>query len=101
MIQAQTIRPAMPQRTACTRRAEPTPTIAEVIVWVVETGMPRYVAPNRVIAPAVSAQAPCIGLSRVILDPIVCTIRQPPNMVPTPMTVKQDSTTQAGTVNSA
>ena len=41
MIQAQTIRPAMPQRTAWTRRAEPTPTMDDVIVWVVDTGMPR------------------------------------------------------------
>ena len=28
------------QRTAETRRAAPTPTIAPVMVWVVETGMP-------------------------------------------------------------
>ena len=38
--QAQTIWPATPQRTARRRRIEPTPTIAPVIVWVVETGMP-------------------------------------------------------------
>ena len=44
--QAQTIRPATPQRTADIRRIEPTPTIAPVIVWVVETGMPAWVAGN-------------------------------------------------------
>ena len=38
--QAQTMRPATPQLTADSRRVEPTPTIAPVIVWVVETGMP-------------------------------------------------------------
>jgi hypothetical protein len=37
---AQTIRAAIPQRTADSRRVVPTPTIAPVIVWVVETGMP-------------------------------------------------------------
>ena len=41
-----------------------------------------------------------MGVSRVIFDPIVCTMRQPPSMVPIPMIVKQDRTTQAGTVNS-
>ena len=38
---AQTIRVATPQRTAEARLIEPTPTIAPVIVWVVETGMPE------------------------------------------------------------
>ena len=40
-IQAQTLRPARPQRTADARTVEPTPTIAPVIVWVVETGIPK------------------------------------------------------------
>ena len=70
-IQATTMSFATFQRTAETRRAAPTPTIAPVIVWVVETGMPRPVARNKVIAPPVSAQKPCMGVSRVIFDPIV------------------------------
>ena len=37
-IQAQTMRPAMPQRTAERRRIEPTPMMAPVIVCVVLTG---------------------------------------------------------------
>jgi hypothetical protein len=41
---AQTIRPAIPHRTADSRRVEPAPTTAPVMVWVVETGMPRKVA---------------------------------------------------------
>src|SRR5271167_120618 len=39
-IQAQTMRPATPQRTADKRCKEPTPTMAPVMVWVVLTGMP-------------------------------------------------------------
>ena len=39
-IQAQMIRPATPQRTARVPFVEPTPTMAPVMVCVVETGMP-------------------------------------------------------------
>ena len=39
-------------------------------------------APNSVIAPAVSAQKPPTGWSLVILLPMVFTMRQPPNSVP-------------------
>ena len=52
--------------TADTRRAAPTPTIAPVMVWVVETGMPSAVAKNKVRAPPVSAQKPPTGLSLVM-----------------------------------
>src|ERR1043165_6177209 len=76
--QAQTMRPATRHFTADSRVVDPTPAIAPVMVWVVETGMPKKVAPNRVAAPAVSAQKPPTGLSLVIFDPIVWTIRQPP-----------------------
>ena len=85
MTQATTIPEAMFQRTADTRRAAPTPMIAPVMVWVVETGTPRLVAMNKVMAPPVSAQKPCMGVRRVMREPIVCTIRQPPNRVPSPM----------------
>jgi hypothetical protein len=50
---AQTIREAKPQRTAETRLDIPTPTMAPVIVCVVETGMPSHVAKNNAIAPEV------------------------------------------------
>ena len=70
------------QRTALTSWAEPTPTMAPVMVCVVETGMPKEEARNRVIAPLVSAQNPPTGLSLVIFWPMVLTIRQPPNSVP-------------------
>ena len=53
-------------RTALARWVEPTPTMAPVMVWVVDTGMPNVVARNKVIAPPVSAQKPPTGLSLVI-----------------------------------
>jgi phosphate/sulfate permease len=71
---AMTMLPAMFQRTAETFRAAPTPMIAPVMVWVVDTGMPSQVARNNVIAPPISAQKPCIGLRRVMREPIVRTI---------------------------
>ena len=55
-IHAQTILPATPQRTADIFRDEPTPTIAPVMVCVVDTGIPNAVARKSVIAPPVSAQ---------------------------------------------
>jgi hypothetical protein len=81
-IQAHTIRPATPQRTAERRWAAPTPTIAPVMVWVVLTGMPRKDARNRAPAPPVSAHTPPKGRSLVIRVLIVLTIRQPPAAVP-------------------
>src|SRR5687768_10653687 len=54
--QAHTTRPAMPQRTADRRRVAPTPTIAPVMVCVVETGMPADEVKNSVAAAADSAQ---------------------------------------------
>src|SRR5215831_18544891 len=80
--QAQTIRPATRHLTADNRVVDPTPAIAPVIVCVVDTGIPEKVAPKIVIAPAVSAQKPPTGRSLVIFDPIVCTMRQPPESVP-------------------
>lgn len=69
--QAHTILPATRHLTADSRVVDPTPAIAPVIVCVVETGIPDIVAPNNVIAPAVSAQNPPTGRSLVIFEPIV------------------------------
>ena len=71
------------------------------IVWVVETGMPSHVAPNSASAPPPSAQKPCIGVRWVMREPIVRTIRQPPNNVPSAIALWQLSTTQNGTWNAA
>src|SRR6185437_7750863 len=76
--QAHTIRVATPHRTAERRPVEPTPIMAPVMVCVVLTGMPLKARKKRVVAPAASAQKPPTGLSLVILEPIVCTMRQPP-----------------------
>src|SRR6185312_16017278 len=81
-IHAQTMRPATPQRTADSRLIEPTPMMAPVIVCVVLTGTPRWVAVKSEIAPAVSAANPPTGVSLVIRDPMVWMIRQPPDSVP-------------------
>jgi hypothetical protein len=70
--------------------------MAPVIVWVVETGIPKYVTKNSVIAPPASAQKPYTGCSRVILDPIVRTMRQPPTNVPSAMAAWQLRITQSG-----
>ena len=53
---------------------------------------------NNVIAPPVSAQNPPTGLSLVILIPIVFTMRQPPNKVPSAIATWQAMTTQNGTL---
>jgi hypothetical protein len=49
-----------------------------------------------VIAPPVSAQKPCAGVRRVIFEPIVWTIFQPPSSVPRPIAAWQLITTQKG-----
>src|SRR6202012_4029888 len=95
--QATTIELATFQRTAEARRAAPTPTMAPVMVWVVETGTPSQVAMNSVAAPPVSAQNPCIGVSLVMRSPMVRTMRQPPISVPSAIAAWHDSTTQNGT----
>ncbi len=62
--------------------------------------MPSQVAPNSAIAPPVSAQKPCMGRRSVMREPMVRTIRQPPNRVPRPIAAWQAMTTQKGTWNS-
>src|SRR5215470_14948771 len=77
-IHAHTMRPATPQRTAERRLVAPTPTIAPVMVCVVLTGIPFLARKNNVMAPAPSGQNPPTGLSLVIFDPMVRTMRHPP-----------------------
>src|SRR5207244_11780542 len=60
-IQPMTIWPATPQRTADKRRVEPTPRIAELIVWVVETGTPSRLAAAIIAAAADSAGNTWVG----------------------------------------
>ena len=76
--QATTRLNVMAQRTALTSCAAPTPTMAPVMVWVVDTGIPPSVARPRLIAPPMEAQEPLTDVSLVILVPMVFTMRQPP-----------------------
>ena len=92
------MRPAIPQRTADTRCVAPTPTMAPVIVCVVLTGIPKCVAIMIAAAPPVSAQNPLTGRSLVMREPIVCTMRHPPNRVPSEIAVYAQSSTQCGIV---
>src|SRR5690606_41833606 len=78
-----------------TRFVIPTPMILPVIVWVVETGIPKCSEIPKVIAPAVSALTPSNEVTLVILDPIVFTIFHPPLIVPNAITVKLVNGTQA------
>ena len=48
------------------------------MVWVVETGMPAMVARPKVMPPPRAALEPLTGVSLVILEPMVLTMRQPP-----------------------
>ena len=81
------------------RRAgwQPTPMIAPLITWVVETGIPRCEAARIVTAAPVSAANPWIGFRSMIFVPIVLMIRTPPDIVPAPIAVAQTTITQIGT----
>src|SRR5262245_31332427 len=92
------MRPATPQRTAEKRCVAPTPRIAPVIVWVVDTGIPQTDAAITVAAAPVSAQKPENGLSFVIRLPMVRTIRQPPVSVPRPIAACAERMIHQGTV---
>src|ERR1051325_3644951 len=100
-IQAHTTRPATPHRTAERRWIDPTPTIAPVIVWVVDTGIPWAETKKRVAAAADSPATPPEGASFVIRDPRVWTTRHPPVRVPRAMALWALSTTHSGTSASA
>src|SRR3546814_20077767 len=78
-VQAQAMEPATPQRTAEKRLVAPTPMMAPVMVWVVDTGMPNADAKHRVLAPPISAQKPPTGLSLVIFWPMGLTMPTPPH----------------------
>ena len=96
-IHAHTMLRATPQRTAAMLCREPTPTIEPVIVCVVDTGIPKKVAANKVTALADSAQNPLMGFNLVIFMPIVFTIRHPPKKVPKAMTKFHKTMTHCGT----
>jgi hypothetical protein len=95
-IHAHTIRNVIAHFTARAFLAAHTPDIAPVMVWVVLTGTPREEAVKSVIALAVSAANPSIGLSFTIFDPMVLTILHPPVIVQSAMAVYALIITQSG-----
>ena len=95
--QAVTMERAVPQRTAFTRLAVPTPIIEEETTWVVLTGIPKLVAVKITSEELRSEANPLIGSSLKILPPIVLIILQPPAAVPAAIAVAQIRTTQKGT----
>lgn len=83
----------IPQRTADTLLVSPTPMIDPVMVWVVETGIPKCSEIKSVIAPAVSALTPSKAFTLVIRVPIVFIIFQPPLIVPKEIMVNETNGT--------
>ncbi len=61
--QAQTMLSVTCHLTAEMLRVEPTPAMAPVMTWVVDTGTPRWVEKKMLAALAVSAQKPSMGRS--------------------------------------
>ena len=76
-IQESTISRATPQRTLENLRATPAPTVDEVIICVVETGMPKTEANCNPQAAEVSAAKPCSGAKGASFMPKVLIIRNP------------------------
>src|SRR5690606_39478293 len=89
---------ATPQRTAESRLVAPTPMIADVMVWVVETGAWKMNAlAYSTTAETDSATKPRAGSSSMILRPSVRMMRQPPAYVPSEIAVAAESLTHRGT----
>src|SRR5690625_4297312 len=88
-IHAHTILFTTPHLMALNRLAVPTPMIAEEMLWVVETGIPRADAPRITDAALVSAAKPWIGCNFTSLWPSVLMMRQPPAAVPAAITSAQ------------
>src|SRR5258707_11722114 len=95
-IQAITMLPATPQRTADRRSLDPTPMIALEITWVVDTGIPKWDAVRMIVAAVVSAANPWTGSSLTTFWPIVRMIRQPPAAVPSDIAVAARTMTHRG-----
>src|SRR5678810_522154 len=89
--------PATPQRTAEMRLLAPTPMMQALMQWVVDTGMPKWLAERIVAVPAISAATPCSGAMRMIFEPMVLMMRLPPAAVPKAIATAHPSMTQKGT----
>src|SRR5688572_21794538 len=87
--QAQIMRSTTVHLMALELLAVPTPMMAALMLWVVETGMPRVEASVITEAALVSAAKPWMGCSFTILWPSVLMMRQPPAAVPAAITMAQ------------
>src|SRR5436190_2093208 len=94
-IQAQTMRSTTDHLMALRRREAPTPMMAAEMLWVVDTGMPRWVAARMTVAELASAAKPLMGCSFTILWPRVLMMRQPPTAVPEAMVKAQTTLIQS------
>src|SRR5271157_2618615 len=97
IIQAQTMRRATPHLTVDAPLVAPDPMTAPLTMCVVLTGIALREAAMIVAAEAVSIEKPCTGSSRVILNPRVRTIRQPPKEVPSAIDEAARTATHRGT----
>jgi len=98
--QAVKISPATPQRTFDNLSAEPTPIMAELTTWVVETGPPRRAALRITVAEVTWEVKPWMGRMRYIFAPKVLIIRHPPEAVPKDMAAALRAITHQGTTKS-
>ena len=71
----------------------------DVMMCVVDTGMPKCVASWMTVAALVSAAKPWMGSSLITLDPSVWMMRHPPEYVPTAMVTAQAIFTHSGISN--
>ena len=76
--------------------AIPTPIIAVVFTWVVDTGKPMRLKNKRQIAAAASETIPCERRSYTISTPTVFMIRSPPIAVPDAITMLHHIVIQKG-----
>ena len=88
----------MRQSTLLKRFEAPTPMMAVVFVWVVETGIPNTEAKNKHIAALKSAEKPWKVYNLTISIPTDLIIFIPPTLVPNPMVIEQSAITQSGIV---
>ena len=96
MIQAKIISFIIPLLTASPSEAIPTPIIAVVFTWVVDTGMPVRLDNRRQAAAAASAAAPWALCSLTISMPTFLMMRSPPIAVPAAIPALHSNVIQRG-----
>src|SRR5437660_3774435 len=97
--QAKTIRETTLHLIALRRFVAPTPIMEVVMVWVVEIGIPKWLAVAITVAAVVCAAKPWIGCNRTICFPSVLIMRQPPIAVPVAIVRAQTTLIHIATLN--